>query len=164
MRKGELLGLRKSVVDLETGTITIRRSYDSDTTKGGRAQLVDDETLGVDKAVDTVEQRLRLEVVGGRNRGNDLGRQADVEVLVLGPDRGGSIVEETVLEGSGRVPAVHDDRHLVHVRYDAIHDVHTFGSEPRRINRRPRDVRAGMLEALPRPGRPDRSQRRPPSG
>src|SRR5215831_16663342 len=150
MRKGELLGLRKSVVDLETGTITIRRSYDSDTTKGGRAQLVDDETLGVDKAVDTVEQRLRLEVVGGRNRGNDLGRQADVEVLVLGPDRRGSIVEETVLEGSGRVPAVHD--------------VHTFGSEPRRINRRPRDVRAGMLEALPRPGRPDRSQRRARSG
>jgi len=40
MRKGELLGLRKSDVDLETGTITIRRSYDSDTTKGGRADVI----------------------------------------------------------------------------------------------------------------------------
>jgi len=40
MRKGELFGLRKSDVDLEAGTITIRRSYDSDTTKGGRAAVI----------------------------------------------------------------------------------------------------------------------------
>ena len=40
MRKGELLGLRKSDVDLETGTITIRRSYDADTTKGGHADVI----------------------------------------------------------------------------------------------------------------------------
>ncbi len=40
MRKGELFGLRKSDVDLEAGTITIRRSYDSDTTKGGRADVI----------------------------------------------------------------------------------------------------------------------------
>jgi len=32
--------LRKSDVDLEAGTITIRRSYDSDTTKGGRADVI----------------------------------------------------------------------------------------------------------------------------
>jgi len=40
MRKGELLGLRKSDVDLEIGTITIRRSYDADTTKGGHADVI----------------------------------------------------------------------------------------------------------------------------
>ncbi len=40
MRKGELFGLRKSDVDLEAGTITIRRSYDSDTTKGGHADVI----------------------------------------------------------------------------------------------------------------------------
>lgn len=40
MRKGELLGLRKSDVDLTEGIITVRRSYDSDTTKGGRAASV----------------------------------------------------------------------------------------------------------------------------
>jgi integrase len=40
MRKGELFGLHKSDVDLEAGTITIRHSYDSDTTKGGRADVI----------------------------------------------------------------------------------------------------------------------------
>ncbi len=40
MRKGELLGLRKSDVDLGAGTITIRCSYDSDTTKGGHADVI----------------------------------------------------------------------------------------------------------------------------
>jgi integrase len=40
MRKGELLGLRKSDVDVEAGTITIRRSYDADTTKGGHADVI----------------------------------------------------------------------------------------------------------------------------
>ena len=40
MRKGELLGLRKPDVDLEEGTITVRRSYDADTTKGGYADVL----------------------------------------------------------------------------------------------------------------------------
>jgi len=40
MRKGELLGLRKSDVDLVEGTITVRRSYDHDTTKGGHADVL----------------------------------------------------------------------------------------------------------------------------
>src|SRR5882672_2929713 len=40
LRKGELLGLRKSDVDLEEGTITVRRSYDYDTTKGGHADVL----------------------------------------------------------------------------------------------------------------------------
>ena len=40
MRKGELLGLRKSDVDLDAGTITICRSCDSDTTKGGHADVI----------------------------------------------------------------------------------------------------------------------------
>jgi len=35
LRKGECAGLRKSDVDLERGTITIRASYDRETTKGG---------------------------------------------------------------------------------------------------------------------------------
>lgn len=40
MRKGELLGLQKSDVDLVAGTIAVRRSYDHETTKGGHADLI----------------------------------------------------------------------------------------------------------------------------
>ena len=40
LRKGELLGLRKSDVDMVAGTIAVRRSYDADTTKGGHADLI----------------------------------------------------------------------------------------------------------------------------
>ncbi len=40
MRKGELLGLRKADVDLEAGIITVNRSYDRDTTKGGHADRI----------------------------------------------------------------------------------------------------------------------------
>jgi integrase len=40
MRKGELLGLQKVDVDLDLGTITIRHSYDSETTKGGHADVI----------------------------------------------------------------------------------------------------------------------------
>lgn len=40
MRKGELLGLRKTDLDFERGTILIARSYDHDTTEGGRADTI----------------------------------------------------------------------------------------------------------------------------
>jgi integrase len=40
MRKGELLGLRKSDVDLASGFITVRRSYSGKTTKGGHADAI----------------------------------------------------------------------------------------------------------------------------
>src|SRR3989442_709186 len=40
MRRGELFALRKSDVDLAIGTITIQRSHDRDTTKGGHADLI----------------------------------------------------------------------------------------------------------------------------
>jgi integrase len=40
LRKGELLGLRKTDVDLAEGTITVRRSYDYETTKGGHADVL----------------------------------------------------------------------------------------------------------------------------
>ena len=40
MRKGELLGLRKEDVDLSARLITIRRSHDRDTTKGGHADAI----------------------------------------------------------------------------------------------------------------------------
>ncbi len=40
MRKGELLGLQKADVDLDAGTITVRRSYDHETTKGGHADVL----------------------------------------------------------------------------------------------------------------------------
>jgi integrase len=40
LRKGELLGLRKSDVDMVAGTIAVRHSYDADTTKGGHADLI----------------------------------------------------------------------------------------------------------------------------
>jgi len=40
-REGELLGLRKSDVDMVAGTIAVRRSYDdADTSKGGHADLI----------------------------------------------------------------------------------------------------------------------------
>ena len=40
MRKGELLGLLKTDLDLTVRSITIRRSYDNDTTKSGRAAVI----------------------------------------------------------------------------------------------------------------------------
>ncbi|NRD59717.1 tyrosine-type recombinase/integrase [Corallococcus exiguus] len=40
MRKGELLALRKSDIDLKTGTIRVGRSHASDTTKGNREDLL----------------------------------------------------------------------------------------------------------------------------
>jgi len=40
MRKGELLALRKSDVDLKTGTLRVGRSHASDTTKGNREDLL----------------------------------------------------------------------------------------------------------------------------
>ena len=40
LRKGELFGLKKRDVDLARRLLTIRRSYDNDTTKGGREEAV----------------------------------------------------------------------------------------------------------------------------
>jgi integrase len=40
MRKGELCGLRKADVDLVERTITVRRSYERETTKGGHADVI----------------------------------------------------------------------------------------------------------------------------
>lgn len=40
MRKGELIGLRKADVDLPARLLTIARSYDDDTTKGGHADII----------------------------------------------------------------------------------------------------------------------------
>jgi len=40
LRKGELLGLRKTDVDFEAGLITVARSYDRNTTKGGHADAI----------------------------------------------------------------------------------------------------------------------------
>jgi integrase len=40
MRKGELFGLRASDVDLDGRTITVARSYDRPTTKGGHADVI----------------------------------------------------------------------------------------------------------------------------
>jgi integrase len=40
LRKGELLGLRKLDVDLRNGLIVVNRSYDRDSTKGGKAEAV----------------------------------------------------------------------------------------------------------------------------
>src|SRR5436190_1299660 len=40
LRKGELCGLRRRDVDLDAGLITVRCSYDSETTKGGHADVI----------------------------------------------------------------------------------------------------------------------------
>src|SRR5438874_1331584 len=40
MRRGELFALRKSDVDLALGTISVQRSHERDTTKGGHADLI----------------------------------------------------------------------------------------------------------------------------
>jgi integrase len=40
LRKGELFGLRRNDVDLDHRTITVRRSYDRETTKGGHADAI----------------------------------------------------------------------------------------------------------------------------
>ena len=40
LRKGELCGLRKCDVDLDASLITVRCSYDRETTKGGHADVI----------------------------------------------------------------------------------------------------------------------------
>ncbi len=40
MRKGELLGLKKTDIDFEANLIRVQRSYDRDTTKGGRGEAI----------------------------------------------------------------------------------------------------------------------------
>src|SRR5207237_3842653 len=40
LRKGELFGLQKRDVDLKRRLLTVRRSYDNDTTKGAREEAV----------------------------------------------------------------------------------------------------------------------------
>jgi integrase len=40
LRKGKLCGLQKADVDLDAAVITVRRSYDNETTKGGHADMV----------------------------------------------------------------------------------------------------------------------------
>lgn len=40
LRKGEIFGLRKTDVDLEGRTLTVARSYDNETTKGGHADVL----------------------------------------------------------------------------------------------------------------------------
>ena len=40
MRKGEILGLRKSDVDLEGRKVAVARSYDRDTIKGGHTDVI----------------------------------------------------------------------------------------------------------------------------
>jgi integrase len=40
LRRGELLGLRKQDVDLDARLLTVARSYDHDTTKGGHADVI----------------------------------------------------------------------------------------------------------------------------
>jgi integrase len=40
LRKGEIAALRKTDVDLSEGTLTIRASYERDTTKGGHADVI----------------------------------------------------------------------------------------------------------------------------
>ena len=40
LHKGELCGLRKSDVDLDSSLVTVQRSYDAETTKGRHAHVV----------------------------------------------------------------------------------------------------------------------------
>jgi len=40
MRKGELFGLRRTDVDLDSDVLTVARSYDRETTKGGHADVI----------------------------------------------------------------------------------------------------------------------------
>ncbi len=42
LRRGEILGLRKRDVDLDARLLTVARSYDRDTTKGGHADVSPD--------------------------------------------------------------------------------------------------------------------------
>src|ERR1700704_3510484 len=40
LRKGELIGLRKKDVDLKRRLLTVERSYERDTTKGGHSDVI----------------------------------------------------------------------------------------------------------------------------
>src|SRR5207237_2236967 len=69
LRKGELFGLRKSDVDLDHRTITVRRSYDRPTTKGGHADAIPiAEALGpfLEIAIARLESEIVVSVSGGR--------------------------------------------------------------------------------------------------
>jgi integrase len=75
MRQGELLGLRKSDVDLVDGTIAVARSYDGPTTKGGHADVlpVADELRDyLQEAIDASPSELVFPRAGGQIQSRDL--------------------------------------------------------------------------------------------
>ena len=81
LRKGELFGLRKSDVDLDHRTITVRRSYDRETTKGG--QLCGVRSATEQTLTEIWARVLKLEQVGVNDNFFDLGGDSILAAQIL---------------------------------------------------------------------------------
>ena len=78
LRRGELLGLRKEDIDIEAGTIAVCRSHDSDTTKGGHADLLpiaDDLRPFLVAAIEASPSKLVFPAPDGRQHPRDVALQ-----------------------------------------------------------------------------------------
>lgn len=74
LRKGELLTLRKTDIELEERRMTVSRSYDSETTKGGHADVVPLANEVVPYLAYAVAQSLSVLVFPGEDGGRTNGR------------------------------------------------------------------------------------------
>ncbi len=132
LRKGELLGLRKSDVDLDARLLTVARSYDRDTTKGGHADVLpiaEELVPYLDAAIATSPS----ELVFPRPDGSMMRPDVDLEMVLR--------------RALGRAGVVLGYRHVC--RRKGCGHLEAASDAARR--KCPRDGRALWVKPLPRP-------------
>jgi len=82
MRKGELLGLRKTDVDLVDRLITVCRSYSRDTTKGGRTEAVPVASELVPYLKEAITQSPSTELVFPKEDGSMMSMETPLEAVL----------------------------------------------------------------------------------
>ena len=144
LRKGELLGLRRTDLDFDLGLIFVRRSYDRDTTKGGHEEGIPIATELVPYLLEAVD-RSPSELVFPRADGGMYPNTTQLETVLRRALRRAGIIlgyrHKCRKSGCGYVEASVDstirrcpkDRHLLWVtsvvRPIRFHDLrHTTGS------------------------------------
>lgn len=101
MRQGELLGLRKTDVDLEDGTVTVARSYDGPTTKGGHADMLpiaEELRPYLEEALDSSLSDLVFPRANGKMQARDLALD---KVLRRAMGRAGLVIGSVVARTAG---------------------------------------------------------------
>ena len=104
--------------------------------------------LGIDEAVDRIDQSLRAKRRGLVKRDIDIPRLANIQGLHFDAKPARFRSNAFKLSGVVCVVAVQDHGHLIEVRHQALEYPQAFSDQMGRIHRGPRHVRAGTLQAL----------------